>query len=471
MSNQPTQQGSFSNDHPAAYLPTGEAFRKGLAARQQRSSRWRVFFLAANLVAIAVLLLLFFSIINQAFGLIVVEYTVDPTTLSNRPLQELSEPELVAILKDKVGRNGMRVLVRDFMIGKNIDPDRLTTLPMSELLPGKTLPEGVGSKKFSQVTVDDLVALLSDNLTQQQLYNAILEGVVRPEYVASWNLIPSLFNRAGIETWAKENHPKGELRFHSWINWDFISSELASTPATAGLRTALVGSLFIIVLTILIALPLGVGAALYLEEYATHNRIETLIETNIRNLAGVPSIIYGMLGLAVFVRALEPLTSGAIFGVTDSNGRTIIAAAFTMALLILPVVIINAQEAIRAVPYSIREASYGVGATKWQTIWRQVLPAAFPGILTGLILSVSRAVGETAPLIVVGGLTFVTIDPNSIFSKFTVVPIQVYSWISEPNLAFKNVAAAAIIVLLVLLLSLNTIAIVLRQRFSRRLRA
>jgi phosphate transport system permease protein len=378
---------------------------------------------------------------------------------------------LVAILKDKVGRTGMRVLVRDFMIGKNIDPDKLTTLTMSELVRGKTLPEGVGIKKFSQVTVDDLAALLSDNLTQPQLYDVILEGVVRPEYVASWNLVPSLLNRAAIEAEAKEKHPKGELRFHSWINWDFISSELASTPATAGLRTALVGSLFIIVLTILIALPLGVGAALYLEEYAMHNRIENLIETNIRNLAGVPSIIYGMLGLAVFVRALEPLTSGAVFGVTDSNGRTIIAAAFTMALLILPVVIINAQEAIRAVPYSIREASYGVGATKWQTIWRQVLPAAFPGILTGLILSVSRAVGETAPLIVVGGLTFVTIDPNSIFSKFTVVPIQVYSWISEPNLGFKNVAAAAIIVLLVLLLSLNTIAIVLRQRFSRRLSA
>jgi phosphate transport system permease protein len=471
MSEMPTGQDDRSNNQQAPLLPHGEAFRKGLAARQQRSSRWRGFFLAANVVAIAVLLLLFFSIINQAFGLIVIEYTVDPTSLSSRPLEQLSASELVAILKDKVGRNGMRVLVRDFMIGENIDPARLNALAMRELLPGKTLPEGVDAKKFTEITVDDVVALLSTNLTQQQLYDVIVDGVLRPEYVATWNLIPSLFNRAAIEAEAKQKHPNGQLRFHSWINWDFISSELASTPATAGLRTALVGSLFIIVLTILIALPLGVGAALYLEEYASHNRLERLIETNIRNLAGVPSIIYGMLGLAVFVRALEPLTSGAVFGVTDSNGRTIIAAAFTMALLILPVVIINAQEAIRAVPYSIREASFGVGATQWQTIWRQVLPAAFPGILTGLILSVSRAVGETAPLIVVGGLTFVTIDPNSIFSKFTVVPIQVYSWISEPNLGFKNVAAAAIVVLLVLLLSLNTIAIVLRQRFSRRLSA
>jgi phosphate transport system permease protein len=261
-----------------------------------------------------------------------------------------------------------------------------------------------------------------------------------------------------------------QLRFHSWLSLEFVTSELTASPATTGLRTSLIGSLWVIILTILIALPLGVGAAVYLEEYAEKNLLNAVIETNIRNLAGVPSIIYGMLGLAIFVRALEQFTSGAFIGITDSNGRTVISAAFTMALLILPVVIINAQEAIRAVPSSIREASYGVGATKWQTTWRQVLPAAFPGILTGLILSVSRAVGETAPLLVVGGLTFTLIDPNGPFSKFSVVPIQVYSWTADPAIGFRNVAAAAIIVLLAVLLALNTTAIVLRQRLRKNLR-
>jgi phosphate transport system permease protein len=178
-----------------------------------------------------------------------------------------------------------------------------------------------------------------------------------------------------------------------------------------------------------------------------------------------------MLGLAVFVRALGGFTSGAIFGVTDSNGRTVLSAALTMALLILPVIIINAQEALRAVPSSIREASFGVGATKWQTVRLQVLPAAMPGILTGVILSMSRAVGETAPLIVVGASTFIGIDPNGPFSKFTAVPIQIWQWTARPELEFKNAASAAIIVLLGLLLILNATAIILRQRLSKRLQA
>jgi phosphate transport system permease protein len=173
--------------------------------------------------------------------------------------------------------------------------------------------------------------------------------------------------------------------------------------------------------------------------------------------------------LAVFVRALGDITSGAFLGVTDSNGRTVLSAGLTMALLILPVLIINAQEAIRAVPSSIREASFGLGATQWQTVWKQVLPAAVPGILTGVILAMSRAIGETAPLIVVGASTFIGVDPNGPFSKFTVVPIQIYQWTSRAELVFKNTAAAAIIVLLVLLLTLNATAIILRQYYRRKL--
>jgi phosphate transport system permease protein len=176
------------------------------------------------------------------------------------------------------------------------------------------------------------------------------------------------------------------------------------------------------------------------------------------------------LGLAIFVRVLEEITSGSIFGYgnpTTANGRTIISGAMTMALLILPILIINGQEAIRAVPSSLRQASYGLGATKWQTIWNVVLPNALPGILTGTILAVSRGIGETAPLIVVGASTFITSDPTGPFSKFTVIPIQIYRWTSEPQAEFKDVAAAAILVLLIILLSLNSFAIIMRNRFSR----
>ena len=214
----------------------------------------------------------------------------------------------------------------------------------------------------------------------------------------------------------------------------------------------------------LVALPIGVGAAIYLEEYAKKNRLNDLIQTNITNLAGVPSIIYGMLGLFVFVRALESLTSGAIFGIAGNNGRTILSAGLTMALLVLPIIIINAQEAIRAVPNSLRQASYGIGATQWETIRDHVMPAALPGILTGTILAMSRAMGETAPMVVVGASTFIVSDPTGPFSKFTTLPIQIYNWTSQPDEQFRNIAAAAILVLLIILLSLNMIAILLRNK-------
>jgi phosphate transport system permease protein len=241
----------------------------------------------------------------------------------------------------------------------------------------------------------------------------------------------------------------------------------------AGVRTAILGSLWVILITLLFSFPIGVGAAIYLEEYATENRINRIIQTNINNLAGVPSIIYGMLGLAIFVRMLEALSSGAVFGAVDAgttaNGRTIISAGLTLGLLILPIIIIASQEAIRAVPSSLRQASFGLGATKWQTIWYHVLPNALPGVLTGAILSMSRAIGETAPLVVVGASTFITVDPSGPFSKFTVLPIQIYQWTSRPQDEFRNIAAAAIIVLLVLLLTMNATAVLLRNRYSKEL--
>jgi phosphate transport system permease protein len=241
------------------------------------------------------------------------------------------------------------------------------------------------------------------------------------------------------------------------LSWEFITSYPSRRASQAGLLPALIGSVFVIALTAAIAVPLGVAAAIYLEEYAASSRFSRLIEINIANLAGVPSIIYGLLGLGLFVRFL-------------AMGRSVIAGASTLALLVLPVVIISTREALRAVPGSLREGSYALGATRWQTIQHQVLPAAFPGILTGLILALSRAIGETAPLITIGALTYVPFLPDGIWSPFTVLPIQIFNWVSRPQADFAENAAAGIIVLLVLLLAMNAVAIVLRDRFQRRAR-
>ena len=239
------------------------------------------------------------------------------------------------------------------------------------------------------------------------------------------------------------------------LSWEFLTSYPSRRASAAGIYPALVGSILVIGLTGAIALPVGVAAAIYLEEYGTRSRLARLIEINIANLAAVPSIIYGLLGLGLFVRLLE-------------MGRSVLAGACTLALLVLPVVILSTREALRAVPGSLREGSYALGATKWQTIWHQVLPVALPGILTGLILALSRAIGETAPLITLGALTYVPFLPDSLWSPFTVLPIQTYNWVSRPQAAFLENAAAAIIVLLVLLLTMNATAIWLRDRFQRR---
>jgi phosphate transport system permease protein len=214
-------------------------------------------------------------------------------------------------------------------------------------------------------------------------------------------------------------------------------------------------ALVLISLTAVLTLPAGVGAAIYLEEYGKRNRLAGLIEINIANLAGVPSVIYGLLGLGLFVRAL-------------GLGRSVLAGAATLALLVLPIVIMSAREALRTVPQSLREACYALGATRWQAIRRVVLPMALPGILTGAILSLSRAIGETAPLIVVGALTYVTFLPDGINSPFTALPIQIFNWVSRPQKEFLVNAAAGIVVLLATMLLLNTMAILLRNRLQKR---
>ena len=240
------------------------------------------------------------------------------------------------------------------------------------------------------------------------------------------------------------------------LNWNFIVSMPSYFAKRAGILSALVGSFYIVVLTALISAPVGVLAAIYLEEYTSRkSRIGQFIDINIANLSGVPSIVYGLLGLAVFVRWL-------------ALDRSILSGSLTMSLLVLPMVIIAAREAIRAVPDSIRQGSLALGATKWQTIRRQVLPSAAPGILTGVILSLSRAIGETAPLIVVGAVGYTTGLPKNLRDSFMVMPLQIYGWTSRPETAFHEIAATAIIVLMALLLVLNSAAIILRQRSQKR---
>ena len=246
------------------------------------------------------------------------------------------------------------------------------------------------------------------------------------------------------------------------LGWDFVTSYPSRRPENAGILAALVGSLWLLALTAIIAFPIGVGAAIYLEEYSTQSRLQRLIEINIANLAGVPSIIYGLLGLELFVRIMRPIT----------GGRSVLAGALTMALLVMPIVIIASREALRAVATTQRTAAYALGATRWQVTSRVVVPGALPGILTGTILALSRAVGETAPLITMGALTYVAFLPDlslaGLQSPFTVLPIQIFNWVSRPQPGFHVNAAAGIVVLLVVLLMMNAVAIVLRNRYQRR---
>ncbi len=414
-------------DSSVGALPQGEALKQNVQTRQRYGNIWRGLLFGATAFGLIVLTVLFLNTINKTFGLIAVQEAVDSEVLTGgRPFGDLSEAELVTIIQENVTARIMRNLERE--------------KPLIEY-------------------------------SQQELITVIENEIIKPQVVSAFTLLRSLFDQAGIATEVTAAYPRADIRWNSWVTWDFLTTPMSSVPAQAGVRTAVLGSLWVIFITMIVAFPVGIGAAIYLEEYANQkSRLNQLIQTNINNLAGVPSIIYGILGLAIFVRLLSAITSGVAFGVGDpttANGRTILSAGLTMALLILPIIIISSQEAIRSVPSSIRQASYGLGATKWQTIWSHVLPMAFPGILTGTILAMSRAIGETAPLIVVGASTFIVTDPTGPFSKFTVLPIQIFDWTKRPQEQFQFVAAAAIIVLLVIMLTLNATAIWLRNKFRR----
>lgn len=402
---------------------------KKLSTRNWVAKIWRVVFASSTLIGVVALTALLLNVLNSGFGYIALENRIQPEQLAINGIQieEMSKEDLVTVLGEHVSKGLMR--------------------------------------RFES-------EMAWEERSREEVYNLVLERVVDPKSVAQWTLYESLFEVNKIQQEMVEKYPEANLIFKSWVTPEFITSPQSANALNAGVRTAILGSLGTILISIIFSFPIGVGAAIYLQEYAKDNFINRIIQTNINNLAGVPSIIYGILGLALFVRALSFITSGAAFGYSDpttANGRTILSAGLTLGLLILPLIIINAQEAIKAVPNSLRQASFGMGATRWQTIWNHVLPSALPGILTGTILAISRAIGETAPLVVVGASTFITFDPDGPFSKFTTLPIQIYQWTARPQDVFRNIAAGAIIVLLIMLLSMNAIAVFLRNRFSRRM--
>ncbi|MCA9979908.1 MAG: phosphate ABC transporter permease PstA, partial [Anaerolineales bacterium] len=360
-----------------------EPIRKQIATRHRTGTIGSLFFRFAIAFALIALVTLLGDTINKSMGYAVYSYENPPGELAAQfgatTLNELSTTQLTQLIEENVSTGRLRALENE--------------MPLSER-------------------------------SQSDLVDVVIRDVVKPSVDATFTAFESLFRQEQVFTTAAQKYPGQYIEWRYWVNADFITNTTSSNPYYAGIRTAILGSIWVTVIAFTVAIPLGIGAALYLEEYANHERaVNRFIQTNINNLAGVPSIIYGILGLAVFVRVLEPFTSGAFFGAIDAdttaNGRTILSAGMTLGLLILPLIIINSQEAVRAVPQALREASYGLGATKWQTIWHHVLPNAVGGIFTGTILSVSRAFGETAPLIVVGASTFITTDPTGPFSKFT----------------------------------------------------
>lgn len=450
-------------------FPTDQEYHDHLKGRRRRATGFQVFCLLMLTIAVLALATLLYTIINDSFGLTAVVNQNDPEQViadlgydpQTTTLGDLSYDEMVELLAANVSSGVGRRLEREqrFYEDRLVFEDEATWI---EICASDEPPAGCnkGPRGASDVL---------------QLVN---ERVIAPDVIASYPLVPSLldpeaFHQEVAEGFAANRYgdytaEQARIEWRAWFNWAFVTSSAHATPELAGIRTAILGSAWLVLITVLFAVPVGVGAAIYLVEFARPSRFNDLVQTNINNLAGVPSIVYGMLGLAVFVRVLEPITSGAIFGVEGQNGRSILSAGLTLGLLTLPVVIIASQEALKAVPDSLRQAGLSLGATKWQTVRAQVLPVAMPGILTGTILAVARAIGETAPLILVGAASFITSDPSGPFSSFTALPIQIFQWTSFPQEEFRNIAAAASIALLVLLLTLNAVAVILRNRYSRR---
>jgi phosphate transport system permease protein len=400
-----------------------------MASRKRRGTTWQAVFIFATVLAVLFLVLLLSSIIDSVFGYTVIRNEVEPSTLveTKNQVADFSREELIQVAQTHLSSGILRRVVYE--------------------------------KPLEERSDRDLVGLIE-------------QYILKPKVLRTWGMWESLTQQKEIEAFAAANE-SSQIIFRNWLTPAFLVADQSADPLQAGIRTALLGSLWIIFITLLFSFPIGVGAAIYLQEYAKDNRLNRILQLNIFNLSAVPSIIYGLLGLAVFVRAMEPLTSGSLFTTivdNTANGRTILSGGLTLGLLVLPIIIINTQEALKAVPDSLRMSAYGVGATKWQTIWYQVLPVSIDRILTGTILALSRALGETAPLVVIGASTFISVDPSGIFSKFTTLPIQIYQWSARPQGAYRNIAAAAIVALLILLLIMNSAAIWTRDKIAKKKR-
>ena len=397
--------------------------------RRRRGLFWHVIFILATVLAVLFLVLLIFSIIDSVFGYTVIRNEVEPSTLieAKERVSDFTREELEYVANNHLSAGILRRVIYE--------------------------------KPIELRTEKDLIGLIE-------------QYILKPKVLKTWGFWESITQKETITDFVAANDGS-QLTFRSWLTPSFLLADQSANPLQAGIRTALLGSLWIILITFLFSFPIGVGAAIYLEEYAKDNRLNRIIQLNIFNLSAVPSIIYGLLGLAVFVRALEPITSGSFLSTVidgTANGRTILSGGLTLGLLVLPIIIINTQEALKAVPDTLRMSCYGIGATKWQTIWYQVLPVSIDRILTGTILALSRALGETAPLVVIGASTSISVDPSGIFSKFTTLPIQIYQWSARPQGAYRNIAAAAIVALLILLLVMNSAAIYTRDKIAKKKR-
>lgn len=397
---------------------------ESMTARTMKAQVWLWIMLAATSLSIILLVILLSSILNNAFGFVILQYEMPPQNLFGQtPVEAVSDDAIIQALR------------------QHLKPRQLRAIEAEQPL---------------------------ETQTRKMLIDTLEQKILNPSVVSSYSLMESLFNRNTIVQ-ESESFPQSVVSFRAWLSLDFLTSSQNSNPLHSGIQGAILGSLWVIIITMITALPIGVGTAIFLSEYLPPSRLGRLVQINIYNLSGVPSIVYGLLGLVTFVRFMEPITSGKIFGLETgayANGRTIVSAGLTLTLLLLPIIIINAQEAMSSVSRNLRYSSYALGATKWQTIYHHVLPASMARILTGTILALSRAIGETAPLVVIGASTFLTLNPSGLFSKFTVLPIQIYQWASRPQQEFRHLAAATIVVLLLLMLCLNSLSLILRNRIT-----
>lgn len=401
--------------------------RKRLAARKRAGKIFAVVTFIPVVLAIALIAVLFFDVIRDSFSWQVMEPANSGETFawSVAPFGQ-DEP----------------ILRREFA-AQGLNPDEVDAI----------LNDAEEQRLFYARNRIELMWYTDDGPFRWVVTNARDDNVRGED--------SSILQYGPFEGWGRLDEIRANLEegqnlyLNPWLDASFFMKNSSRSPIVSGIRTAILGSLWVVAFVILFSIPIGVGAAVYLEEYAPDNFFTRFIEINIRNLAGVPSIVYGILGLYFFVR---------LAGI----GPVVLSAAITLSLLILPVVIIAAREAIKSVPSSLRQASYGLGATKWQTVSRVVVPNSVAGITTGVILAIARAIGETAPLLLVGAAAFIAFAPENPLSRYTVMPIQIYSWVTENDVEFTHVASAAIIVLLAVLLALYALAFFVRRRFERK---